>query len=52
MADTIPSAGTKEHHRFTVGEEPVTSVLQGGDVPINTSGHEWDADEEVLAALG
>lgn len=57
--------------KFSVAEEPVTSVLKGGDIPINDSGkrtplpemcsnvltlpstgREWNADEEVLAALG
>ncbi|KAK3686287.1 GABA/polyamine transporter [Vermiconidia calcicola] len=38
--------------RFSVAQEPVTSVLRGGDIPINESGKEWNADEEVLAALG
>jgi hypothetical protein len=37
-------------HRKSVAEEPVTSVLAPGEVPV------WDreltADEEVLAALG
>lgn len=36
----------------TVVEEHVTSVLQGGDVPINNTDQEWNADEEVLASLG
>lgn len=36
----------------TVAEEPVTSVLRDGDVPVNETGHEWNADEEVLASLG
>lgn len=36
----------------SVAEEPVTSILKGGDIPINDSGHEWSPDEEVLAALG
>ncbi|KAL1603855.1 GABA/polyamine transporter [Paraconiothyrium brasiliense] len=35
-----------------VSEEPVTSVLPGGDVPFAQDGHEFSADEEVLAALG
>lgn len=52
MADRNASVGTKQSHHHTVAEEPVTSVLKGGDVPVNTSGQEWDADEEVLAALG
>jgi len=38
--------------RKSVAEEPVTSVLKGGDIPINDSGVEWNPDEEVLAALG
>ncbi|KAF1359556.1 amino acid transporter [Lizonia empirigonia] len=38
-------------HKRTVAEEPVTSVLPGGDVPYDSS-HEFSADEEVLAALG
>jgi hypothetical protein len=38
-------------HRRSVAEEPVTSVLPGGDVPY-ASGHDMTADEEVLAALG
>lgn len=36
----------------SVAEEPVTSVLKGGDIPVNDSGHDWSLDEEVLAALG
>lgn len=35
-----------------VAEEHVTSILHGGDVPINTTDHEWNADEEILASLG
>lgn len=35
-----------------VADITITSVLPGGDVPINTSGEEWNADEEALAALG
>ncbi|ORY05675.1 amino acid permease-domain-containing protein [Clohesyomyces aquaticus] len=37
--------------RRSVADEPVTSVLPGGDVPFDPT-HEFDADEEVLAALG
>lgn len=37
--------------RKHVSEEPVTSVLPGGDVPFARD-HEFSADEEVLAALG
>ena len=51
MADRKGSA-TSQGRKFSVSQEPVTSVLKGGDVPINDTGREWDADEEVLAALG
>ena len=34
-----------------VAQEPVTSVLQDGDVPFDPA-HEYNGDEEVLAALG
>jgi hypothetical protein len=37
--------------RKSVRDEPVTSVLPGGDIPYDPD-HEYDADEEVLAALG
>ncbi|KAL0254310.1 GABA/polyamine transporter [Diplodia seriata] len=46
-----------EHHKRSVADEPVTSVLPGqsspfcGDVPYDPN-HEFNADEEVLAALG
>lgn len=40
------------HPRRSVAEEPITSVLPDGDVPINKTGAEWNADEEVLASLG
>jgi len=33
-----------------VAEEPVTSVLAPGEVPLHD--REYDADEEALAALG
>ncbi|KAF2860654.1 amino acid transporter [Piedraia hortae CBS 480.64] len=39
-------------HRKSVAEEPVTSVLANGDVPIIEAGQVWDVDEEVLASLG
>lgn len=39
------------HPRRSVAEEPVTSVLPGGDVPYDST-HEFSADEEILAALG
>ena len=34
----------------SVAQEHVTSVLKGNEVPVYT--REYDADEEVLAALG
>lgn len=37
--------------RKSVRDEPVTSILPGGDIPYDPN-HEYDADEEVLAALG
>jgi hypothetical protein len=37
--------------RRSVAEEPVTSVLPGGDVPYDPN-HEFSVDDEVLAALG
>lgn len=37
--------------RKSVADEPVTSVLPGGDVPLDPT-HEYSADEEILAALG
>lgn len=39
--------------RRSVADEPVTSVLPGGDVPYDPSHHgDFSADDEVLAALG
>ncbi|KAJ4382742.1 GABA/polyamine transporter [Didymella sp. IMI 355093] len=38
-------------HKRAVTDEPVTSVLPGGDVPYDPN-HEFNPDEEVLAALG
>lgn len=38
------------HHRPSVAEEPVTSVLAPNEVPVFD--RELSADEEVLAALG
>ncbi|KAK5708969.1 GABA/polyamine transporter [Elasticomyces elasticus] len=52
MADRKGSVDSAGRRKKSVAEEPVTSVLQGGDVPVNESGREWDTDEEVLAALG
>ncbi|RMZ66914.1 amino acid permease [Pyrenophora seminiperda CCB06] len=37
--------------RRSVGQEPVTSILPGGDVPYDPT-HSFNADEEALAALG
>jgi hypothetical protein len=37
--------------RKSVRDEPVTSILAGGDIPYDPD-HEYNADEEVLAALG
>lgn len=51
MADRKASVQSKGR-QFSVSDEPVTSVLKGGDIPINDTGKEWSADEEVLAALG
>ena len=52
MADKLaPDVRTSGHHRRSVAEEPVTSVLPGGDVPYDPD-HEYNSDEEVLAALG
>jgi amino acid transporter len=51
MADRNASVASAAHNRKSVRDEPVTSVLPGGDVPYDPN-HEYDADEEVLAALG
>ncbi|KAK0255611.1 hypothetical protein B0A54_10930 [Friedmanniomyces endolithicus] len=52
MADRNASVYSTSGRKKSVAEEPVTSVLKGGDIPVNDSGREWTADEEVLAALG
>ncbi|KAK1064622.1 GABA/polyamine transporter [Friedmanniomyces endolithicus] len=52
MADRNASVYSTSGRKKSVAEEPVTSVLRGGDIPVNDSGREWTADEEVLAALG
>lgn len=44
-----PSASAPR--KRSVADEPVTSVLPGGDVPYDPN-HDFSADEEVLAALG
>ena len=52
MAEKNASVVSASGRKFSVADEPVTSVLKGGDIPINDSGREWNPDEEVLAALG
>lgn len=52
MAERKSSIVSASGRRRSVAEEPVTSVLKGGDVPVNPDGEEWNPDEEVLAALG
>ncbi|KAL6711838.1 GABA/polyamine transporter [Coniothyrium glycines] len=42
---------TSSARKRSVADEPVTSVLPGGDVPYDPA-HAFNADEEVLAALG
>jgi hypothetical protein len=42
------SVSTDPKRRKSVAQEPVTSVLPGGDVPVG----DFDSDDEVLAALG
>lgn len=50
MAEARASFATA---RRSVADEPITSILPQGDIPINTDpDHGWDNDEEVLAALG
>ena len=44
------SVASQHGHRKSVAEEPVTSVLAPGEVPVFD--RELTADEEVLAALG
>ncbi|KAF2084006.1 amino acid transporter [Saccharata proteae CBS 121410] len=39
------------HHGKSVAEEPVTSILPGGDIPYDPN-HDFSQDDEVLAALG
>lgn len=55
MADRgLSVVSSRSGHRKSVANEPVTSVLKPGEVvfdPENPN-HEWNADEEVLAALG
>ncbi|KAK4998533.1 GABA/polyamine transporter [Elasticomyces elasticus] len=51
MADRNASIVSASGRRRSVAQEPVTSVLEGGDVLYDPD-REWNADEEVLAALG
>ena len=52
MAENLAVRGQSiSGRKKSVAEEPVTSVLRAGSVPIYTE-RELTADEEVLAALG
>lgn len=51
MTDRNASLVSAHGRHKSVAQEPVTSVLPGGDIPYDPD-HEYDADEEVLAALG
>jgi hypothetical protein len=52
MADRNTSVvSASGQRRKSVRDEPVTSILPGGDIPYDPD-HEYDADEEILAALG
>lgn len=51
MTDKKASVISAYDRRKSVAQEPVTSVLPDGDIPYDPD-HEFDADEEVLAALG
>ncbi|EME43597.1 hypothetical protein DOTSEDRAFT_89404 [Dothistroma septosporum NZE10] len=48
----IASVTSMTARQRSVAEEPVTSILKDGDIPINDGETSWNADEEVLAALG
>ena len=50
MSDDKRPSVTGSHHRRSVAEEPVTSVLGSHEVPVFD--RDLTADEEVLAALG
>lgn len=45
------TTATEPRKRPSIADEPVTSVLPGGDVPYHPTG-DYNKDEEVLAALG
>jgi hypothetical protein len=51
MAERNSSVVSASGRRKSVRDTPVTSVLPGGDIPYDPD-HEYNADEEVLAALG
>lgn len=51
MAERNASVVSTHSRRKSVAQEPVTSVLKDGDIPYDPD-HEWNADEETLAALG
>lgn len=52
MADpNLSVVSASGQRRKSVRDEPVTSILKDGDVPYDPN-HEYNADEEVLAALG
>jgi hypothetical protein len=52
MAEALkPNAVLQGGRKRSIAEEPVTSVLPGGDIPYDPT-HEFNADEEILAALG
>jgi hypothetical protein len=51
MSDDVRKTSvTSAHHRKSVGDNQVTSVLTSNEVPVFD--RELTADEEVLAALG
>lgn len=51
MTTAVDGTAAATHRKHTVAEEPVTSILPGGDVPFDPT-HDFSEDEEVLAALG
>lgn len=51
MAERNASVVSASGRKRSVAEEPVTSVLPGGDIPYDPD-HAFNPDEEILAALG
>lgn len=49
MSSSTPASAANP--RRSVADQPVTSVLPGGDIPYSST-HDFSADEAVLAALG